>query len=128
MKKSESKKPQTAVIRNSTAEFLVFAAQNEADGIEVRYDGETLWLTQKTMAQLFNCSSDNISLHIKNIIKEGELPEKSVAEEFSVTDSDGKNYRVKHYNLDRTVFSNRISTAIWKACWRIKENSRDVVE
>ena len=88
------------MIRNSTAEFLMFTADSRQDGLEVRFQDETVWLTQKMMAELFQCSSDNISLHLKNIFKNGELEEKSVTEEFSVTASDGKRYHTKHFNLD----------------------------
>lgn len=94
------KKTKGLIIRNSTAEFLMFTADSRQDGLEVRFQDETVWLTQKLMAELFQCSTDNISLHLKNIFKDGELEEKSVAEDFSVTASDGKKYRVKHYNLD----------------------------
>ena len=90
-------------IRNSTAEFLIFTHQNQSDGIEVRFQNEMIWLTQRLMAKLFDCSTDNISLHLKNIFAEGELNENSVAEDFSVTASDGKNYRTKHYNLDAII-------------------------
>ncbi|KKQ00884.1 MAG: hypothetical protein US09_C0005G0050 [Candidatus Moranbacteria bacterium GW2011_GWD1_36_198] len=55
------------------------------------------------MAELFDCSIDNVSLHLKNIFKEAELSEKSVVEEFSLTATDGKNYSVKHYNLDAII-------------------------
>jgi hypothetical protein len=55
------------------------------------------------MAILFDCSTDNISLHLKNIFKEQELDEYSVVEEFSVTASDGKKYATKHYNLDAII-------------------------
>lgn len=55
------------------------------------------------MAVLFDCSTDNISLHLKNIFKSGELNENSVAEDFSVTASDGKKYKTKHYNLDAII-------------------------
>ncbi|HQA76134.1 MAG TPA: hypothetical protein PLY32_03345 [Salinivirgaceae bacterium] len=82
-------------IRNSTAEFLIFSNQKGQDGIEVRFENETIWLSQKLMAVLFDCSVDNISLHLKNIFKSGELDENSVTEEFSVTASDGKNYKTK---------------------------------
>ena len=84
------KKEKRVSIRNSTIDFLIFTAENLQDGIEVRYENENIWLSQKTMASLFNCSTDNISLHIKNIFKESELEEKSVTEDFSVTASDGK--------------------------------------
>ncbi|MDF9830591.1 virulence RhuM family protein [Parabacteroides sp. PF5-6] len=90
-------------IRNSTAEFLIFTNQAKEDGIEVRVQGETIWLSQKLMATLFDCSPDNISLHLKNIFKENELEENAVTEEFSVTASDGKTYKVKHYNLDAII-------------------------
>ena len=90
-------------IRNSTAEFLVFTNQAKEDGIEVRVQNETIWLSQKLMGVLFDCSTDNISLHLKNIFKENELDESSVTEEFSVTASDGKTYRTKHYNLDAII-------------------------
>ena len=90
-------------IRNSTAEFLIFTNQAKEDGIEVRVQGEMIWLSQKLMATLFDCSTDNISLHLKNIFKESELDENSVTEEFSVTASDGKAYNTKHYNLDAII-------------------------
>lgn len=90
-------------IRNSTAEFLIFSNQKGEDGIEVRFENDTIWLSQKLMAVLFDCSVNNISLHLKNIFKSGELDENSVAEEFSVTASDGKNYKTKHYNLDAII-------------------------
>lgn len=90
-------------IRNSTAEFLIFTNQVKEDGIEVRVQNETIWLSQKLMGVLFDCSTDNISLHLKNIFKENELDESSVTEEFSVTASDGKTYRTKHYNLDAII-------------------------
>lgn len=90
-------------IRNSTAEFLIFTVQAKEEGIEVRLEGDTIWLSQKLMAVLFDCTTDNIGLHLKNIFREEELEADSVTEEFSVTASDGKNYRVKHYNLDAII-------------------------
>lgn len=90
-------------IRNSTAEFLIFTNQSKEDGIEVRVQNETIWLSQKLMGVLFDCSTDNISLHLKNIFKENELDEISATEEFSVTASDGKTYKTKHYNLDAII-------------------------
>ncbi len=90
-------------IRNSTTDFLVFTKQAGEDGIEVRVFKESVWLTQKGMAQLFDCSTDNIGLHLKNIFKSGELEEKSVTEESSATAADGKTYRMKFYNLDAII-------------------------
>jgi len=94
---------QTLQIRNSTAEFLIFTKQAGKNGIEVRVQDGTIWLSQKLMAALFDCSTDNISLHLKNIFVEGELDEISVTEDFSVTAADGKNYKTKHYNLDAII-------------------------
>ena len=79
---------------------------NTSDGemkVEVQIKDETVWLSQKQMAELFDCSADNIGLHLKNIFKETELSENSVTEEYSATASDGKNYKVKHYNLDAII-------------------------
>jgi len=90
-------------IRNSTTEFLIFTSQAGENGIEVRFQNETIWLSQKMMAVLFDCSTDNISLHLKNIFKTKELIENVVAEDFSVTASDGKNYKTKHYSLDAII-------------------------
>lgn len=71
--------------------------------IDVFFKDETVWLTQKRMAELFDCSIDNISLHLKNIFKEGELDEDSVIEDFSITAADGKKYKTKFYNLDAII-------------------------
>lgn len=90
-------------IRNSTAEFLIFTNQAKEDGIEVRLQDDTIWLSQKLMATLFDCSTDNIGLHLKNIYNEGELDEKSTTELFSVVATNGKTYNTKHYNLDAII-------------------------
>lgn len=90
-------------IRNSTAEFLIFQIEGKEDGVQVVYHNESVWCTQKAMSQLFDCSTDNIGLHLKNIFKSGELQEDSVTEKFSATASDGKNYMTKFYNLDAII-------------------------
>lgn len=90
-------------MHNSAVDFLVFTKQNGKDSIEVRVQDENIWLTQKAMAQLFDCSTDNISLHLKNIFNEGELNEISTAEDFSAVASNGKTYVMKHYNLDAII-------------------------
>lgn len=71
--------------------------------VDVRFEHENLWLTQKLMAALFECSTDNISLHLKNIFSEKELEQNSVTEEFSVTAVDGKSYKTKHYSLEAII-------------------------
>jgi hypothetical protein len=91
------------MIRNSTAEFLTFAYQTDGDGVSIRVQNGTVWLSQKNMGLLFNTTSDNIGLHLRNIFKEHELKESSVTEDFSVTAPDSKMYLVKHYNLDAII-------------------------
>ena len=90
-------------IRNSTAEFLIFMLEGQEDGIQVMYKNETIWATQKAMAQLFDCSTDNIGLHLKNIFASGELVKDSVTEKNSATAVDGKNYQTMFYNLDAII-------------------------
>jgi len=90
-------------IRNSTAEFLIFQIEGKEQGVEVYYKDKTVWCTQKTMGILFDCSSDNISLHLKNIFASGELEKDSVTEKISATASDGKKYLTQFYNLDVVI-------------------------
>ncbi|GHT01512.1 hypothetical protein AGMMS49525_02430 [Bacteroidia bacterium] len=93
-------------IRNSTAEFLTFAYQSKGDGVEVRVQDGTIWLSQKNMGLLFETSIDNIGLHLKNIYAEGELKEISTAEDFSVVQQEGNREvcrTVKHFNLDAII-------------------------
>ena len=90
-------------IRNSTSEFLIFQAQDKSQGVEVVYHNETIWATQKAMSILFDCSTDNIGLHLKNIFASGELKKESVTEKISATASDGKNYQTQFYNLDAII-------------------------
>ena len=98
-----SKKDKQLHIRNSTVEFLIFSYQNNGDGVDVRVQDGTVWLSQKQMGLLFETSSDNIGLHLKNIFMEKELLPDSVTEVFSVTATDNKSYNVKHYNLDAII-------------------------
>ena len=91
------------MIRNSTAEFLIFQAQSQANGVEVFYQDEMLWLTQKAMATLFDVGIPAISKHLKNIFEEGELAEDSVISKMETTASDGKNYMTRYYNLDAVI-------------------------
>src|SRR5215475_158299 len=93
----------TLQIRNSTAEFLIFTKQAGENGIEVRVQDGTIWLSQKLIASLFDCTVENIIMHLKNIFTNEELNEISVTKDFLVTAADGKNYRTKHYNLDAII-------------------------
>jgi len=69
-------------IRNSTAEFLIFTRQAGEDGIEVRVADETVWLTQKLMAELFQTTPQNITIHLRNIFNEGELDEEATCKDY----------------------------------------------
>jgi hypothetical protein len=80
---------------------IVFYTTNDGNiNIGVLFSGETVWLTQAQMVELFQTSKQNISLHINNIFNEGELNQESVVKEYLTTASDGKNYKTKYYNLD----------------------------
>ena len=79
---------------------IVLYQPNDNIRLEVRLQDETVWLTQQQMAELFNTTRNNITLHIGNIFKEGELEVNSVRKESLLTAADGKKYRTKFYNLD----------------------------
>ena len=81
-------------------QFLVYQTEDGKLKIDVRFEGETVWLTQQHMAALFQTTKQNVSLHIQNIFAEGELSEESVVKESLTTAADGKNYATKVYNLD----------------------------
>jgi len=91
------------LIRNSTAEFLIFTGQAGEQSIEARYEDETIWLSQKLMAQLFDVDVRTVNEHLKNIFKSGELQEESVIRKFRITAADGKNYNTNFYNLDAII-------------------------
>ncbi len=76
-------------IRNSTAEFLIFQLEGKEDGVQVVYKNETIWATQKAMATLFDCYTDNIGVHLKNIYSTGELDKDATTEKISVVQTDG---------------------------------------
>ena len=90
-------------IRNSTAEFLIFQAENQANGVEVMYAEETIWCTQDAIATLFDKSRTTITEHLSNIFKEGELQKDSVCRKFRRTAADGKDYNTQFYNLDAII-------------------------
>jgi len=99
----KKKSPNTLRLRNSTAEFLTFAYQTGGDGVEVRVQDGTIWLSQKHIGQLFETTPENVLMHLKNIFAGEELAEDSVAKIFLATAADGKNYRIKHYSLDAII-------------------------
>lgn len=87
----------------NTGEILIYQNQEGKVKLTVTYKEDNFWLSQKLIAQLFDCSTDNVSLHLKNIFASGELSLNSVTEDFSATASDGKNYKTKFYNLDAII-------------------------
>ena len=84
-------------------QFILYQLPDEEGVIQVVVKDETIWATQKAMAQLFGCSTDNVSLHLKNIFASSELDKDSVTEKNSATAADGKNYQTLFYNLDAII-------------------------
>jgi hypothetical protein len=82
------------------SDLILYTTEDGRSQIQLRAKGETVWLSQREMAQLFDVSTDNVGLHLKNVFADRELDASSVTEESSVTASDGKNYQTKLYNLD----------------------------
>lgn len=84
-------------------QITIYQSPDGLVNIEVLYANENIWLTQKLIARLFECSIDNVSLHLKNIFADGELDPNSVIEEYSITAVDGKEYKTKHYSLEAII-------------------------
>ena len=99
------KNKQEITIRSSTAEYLTYIASvgDDEKTIEVRYQDENIWLTQKMMAELYGVSVPTINEHIKKILDDKELTEDLVIRNFRITASDGKTYNTKHYNLQMII-------------------------
>ena len=84
-------------------DFILYNLPEEDGNVQVVVKDETIWCTQKAMSELYGCSTDNISLHLKNIFNSGELVKDSVTEKISATASDGKNYLTQFYNIDAII-------------------------
>ena len=98
--------PKDLIIRSSSAEFLIFERQTQDKEIRVRFEEDDLWLTQKAMSELYDCSTDNISLHLKNIYNDLELDKESTTEDFSIVQKEGNREvkrNIKYYNLDAVI-------------------------
>ena len=88
------------------SEIFIYQSAEEANEIQVRLESDTIWLSQKQMAELFEKDTDTIGLHLKNIFQTGELDEKSTTEEYSVVQKEGnRNVKrsIKHFNLDAII-------------------------
>ena len=92
-------------IRSSAAEYLTFIAAtgDDKNSVEVRYEDENIWITQKMLAVLYEVETNTINYHIKKIFEDSELLEDSVIRNFRITASDGKSYDTKHYNLQMII-------------------------
>jgi len=88
---------------NNQSQFIIYQTVAGDTRLDVRFQDETVWLTQSLMADLFNTTKQNIGQHLKNIFSEQELTEKSVVKNFFTTAADDKNYQTKHYNLDAII-------------------------
>ena len=84
-------------------QFLIYQTEDGKLKLEVRFEGETVWLTQQHMAELFQTSKQNIGQHLKSIFAEGELSQNSVVKNFFTTAADGKNYATNFYSLDAII-------------------------
>lgn len=99
------KKNHQVTIRSSAAEYLTYIASTgeTVDSIEIRYEDENIWLTQKMMAVLYDVDVRTINYHVKKIFEDSELEENSVIRKFRITASDGKNYSTNHYSLQMII-------------------------
>ena len=104
MGKNKKKKEQVTV-RSSAAEYLNYVASvgNDEQQIEIRYEDENIWLTQKLMAMLYGVEVHTINYHIKKIFSDSELQETAVIRKFRITALDGKQYTTNHYSLEMII-------------------------
>ena len=100
-----AKKKDEITIRSSAAEYLTYVASvgDQQDSIEMRYEDENIWLTQKMMATLYDVSVAAINQHLKKIFEDGELQEEAVIKKYLITATDGKKYNTNHYNLQAII-------------------------
>lgn len=99
------KRSKEVTIRSSAAEYLTFVAATGGsnESVEVRYEDENIWITQKMLAVLYEVETNTINYHIKKIFEDSELEEDSVIRNFRITATDGKLYDTKHYNLQMII-------------------------
>lgn len=98
-------KKKEITVRSSMAEYLTYvsAIGDNANSVELRYEDENIWLTQKMMSTLYDVSVAAINQHLKKIFEDNELDENSVIKNYLITANDGKNYNTKHYNLQAII-------------------------
>ncbi len=101
--KNDDSNSDTVVTNGSEKEVLIYETENNNVSVSVFFYNETFWLTQKSLAELFDTSKQNISYHLQNIFSDGELNKNSVVKEFLTTAADGKKYKTLYYNLDAVI-------------------------
>ncbi|MFZ2653789.1 MAG: virulence RhuM family protein [Victivallales bacterium] len=96
---------EVSIVRSSAAEYLTFVASggSSESSLEMRYEDENIWLTQKLMAALYDVSVPAINQHLRRVFADNELEESAVVKQYLITAEDGKNYQVKHYNLQAII-------------------------
>jgi hypothetical protein len=97
------KKNEVSLVRSSAAEYLTFVAASGTGGVEAVYADESIWLTQKMMAALYDVDVRTINYHLKKIFNDSELQEDAVIRNFRITAADGKSYNTKHYKLPAII-------------------------
>lgn len=102
MAKKQVKK-QTESENKSESELIIYQPESGDPRVTVRLEGETAWMSQKELAELFGNTKQNIGQHIKNILEEGELDQNAVVKKIFTTANDGKQYHTEHYNLDMII-------------------------
>ncbi len=102
---AKKKKNALSIVRSSAAEYLTFVATtgDDKESIEMRYEDENIWLTQKMMAVLYDVSISAINQHIKKVLNDNELEADSVIKKYLITATDGKAYQTNHYNLQMII-------------------------
>ncbi|MDO8770931.1 MAG: RhuM family protein [Burkholderiaceae bacterium] len=98
-----SKTAEVSLVRSSAAEYLTFVAASGQGGVEAIYADESIWLTQKMLAQLYDVNVRTVNEHLKKIFADSELQEDSVIRKFRITATDGKNYNTQHYKLPAII-------------------------
>jgi len=96
----EDNKDNSNIVEN---EIIIYQTEDGHTKIDVKLEGETVWLTQAQLCELYQTSKSNISKHIKHIFEEGELEENAVVRKFRTTAADGKNYNTIHYDLNMII-------------------------
>ena len=124
------KKKDEINIRSSAAEYLTYVASvgDQQDSIEMRYEDENIWLTQKMMATLYDVDVRTVNYHVKKIFSDSELQEDSVIRKFRITAADGKSYSTNHYSLEMIIavgFKVNSERAVQFRKWVNRLNGRD---